>query len=98
MSKHTQQPRKRWSFKAKAEVVQRLLAGEPIEQVSRELAVPVHALERWRQRALSGMEEGLKERAPDDPAERELSEAQAAIGRLTMELELYRGKGRRRTR
>jgi hypothetical protein len=55
-------------------------------------------LERWRQRALAAMEEGLKERAPDDPAERALSEAQATIGRLTMELELYRGKGRRRTR
>ena len=94
--KHT--PRQRWSFKAKAEVVQRLFAGEPIDQVSREVAVPVHELERWRKRALAGMEEGLKERAPDDPVERELSEAQAAIGRLTMELELYRGKGRRRTR
>lgn len=98
MSKQNQGPRRRWSFKAKAEVVQRLLSGEPIDEVSRELAVPVHELERWRQRALAAMEEGLKERAPDDPGERELSEAQATIGRLTMELELYRGKGRRRTR
>jgi hypothetical protein len=91
---------KRWSFKAKSEVVLRLLRGEPLDLVSRETQVPVHRLEEWRQRALASMEEGLKDRGEDatDPTARQLAEAQTTIGRLTMELELYRGKGRGRTR
>jgi transposase len=93
-------PPKRWSFKAKAEVVIRLLRGEPLDVISRETQVPVHKLEEWRERALASMEEGLKERCEDaaDPAQRQLAEAQTTIGKLTMELELYRGKDRTRTR
>jgi transposase-like protein len=98
MSKESSKPRQRWSFKAKAEVVQRLLGGEPIEEVSREIAVPIHDLENWRRRAVAGMEENLKEHPTADPLERALADAQATIGRMTMELELHRGKGRRRTR
>lgn len=95
----TPQPPKRWSARAKSEVVQRLLRGEAPELVSRQTQVPLLKLQEWRDRALLAMEEGLKERgeAPTNIPERLLTEAQATIGRLTMELEVHRGKVRGRT-
>jgi len=44
----------RWSAKAKTEVVLRLLRGEAVEAVSREIQVPAHEIEAWRQRFLEG--------------------------------------------
>src|SRR2546428_12386618 len=38
----------RWSARAKAEIVLRLLKGEELDTVSRKTQVPVHELERWR--------------------------------------------------
>ena len=46
--------------------------------------VPVWKLERWRQRALAGIEAGLRKR-DDDPTERELAEAHRRIGELSSE-------------
>lgn len=80
-------PGQRWSVGRKREVVLRLLRGEPLDQVSRELGVEVARLERWRERALTSMEEGLRERG-DSPVERELEEAKTRIGELSMENEL----------
>ena len=50
----TEQPRSEelpegWSAKAKSEVVLRLLRGEAVDAVSREVQVPAHELEAWRQ-------------------------------------------------
>jgi hypothetical protein len=45
-------PPLRFSAKRKLAAVQRLLRGEPLEKVSRELNVPVHRLSEWRDRAL----------------------------------------------
>lgn len=56
----------RWSVGRKKQVVLRLLRGEPIDAVSREVAVPIYKLERWRDRALGGIDAGLKERASDN--------------------------------
>jgi hypothetical protein len=53
---------KRWSAQRKKEVVLRLLRGEPVDAISREVSVPIYRLERWRDRALAGIEAGLKER------------------------------------
>ena len=75
----------------KHEVVLRLLRGEPVEAVSRQVGVPVWQLERWRARALAGLKTGLRERA-EDPAERELAEAHRRIGELSMEVELLRAR------
>ena len=80
-------PGQRWSVARKREVVMRLLRGEALDQVSRELGVEVARLERWRERALAAMDEGLRERG-DSPVERELEEAKARIGELSMENEL----------
>jgi transposase len=56
----------RWSARRKQELVLRLLRGEPIEAIARELGIEPYRLERWRERALTGMAAGLKERADDD--------------------------------
>jgi transposase-like protein len=89
--------KRRWSAQAKREVVLRLFAGESLEAVSRETGLPVHKLERFREKALTAMSAGLRERE-DDPVSELLEQAEAKIGQLTMELELYRGKAPRRTR
>lgn len=82
-------PNGRWSVRRKAEVVLRMLSGESIDKLSRELAVEPYRLERWRDKALTGMEAGLKER-DGDPLTNELDRAKKTIGELTMENELLR--------
>ena len=52
---------KRWSTGKKRSVVLRLLRGEPVDAVSREVGVPIARLESWREMALAGMDAGLKE-------------------------------------
>jgi len=77
----------RWSARAKTEIVLRLLKGEELGAVSREIQVPVHELERWRRIFLEGAANGFKRR--DTPAaERELKRVQAKVGELTMKLEI----------
>jgi len=61
--------------------VLRLLRGEPVDAVSREVSVPIYKLERGRDRALAGIDAGLKERE-NDPVERHLDEANRRIGEL----------------
>ena len=80
-------PGQRWSVARKRDVVMRLLRGEPLDQVSREVSVEIARLERWKEHALAAMDEGLRERG-DSPVERELEEAKARIGELSMENEL----------
>ena len=74
----------RWSARAKAEIVLRLLKGEELDTVSRETEVPAHELERWRRIFVEGGINGFKRR--DTPgAERELKRVQAKVGELTDE-------------
>ena len=77
----------RWSAKAKSEVVLRLLRGEGVDVVSREVQVPAHELEAWRRTFLETALEGLKRRHGDAEA-RLLKQAQAKVGELAMRLEL----------
>jgi transposase len=77
---------KRWSVGRKKEVVLRLLRGESIDAVSREVSAPIYKLEQWRERALAGVDAGLQERE-NDPLERQLDEANRRIGELVMEVE-----------
>ena len=51
---------KRWSARRKAEVVLRLLRGEDIGEVSREIRVAPPELERWRREFLEGGQQGLR--------------------------------------
>jgi hypothetical protein len=77
----------RWSAKAKGEVVLRLLRGEAVDAVSREVQVPAHELEGWRRLFLEAGLAGLKARH-GEPEERALKQVQAKVGELTMRLEL----------
>ena len=67
----------------------RLLQGEPLGAVSRELGVEIYRLEAWRNQALDGMESALKKR-DGDPLAEELKAAKQHIGELTMEVDVLR--------
>lgn len=84
---------RRWSVGRKKEVVLCLLRGEPVDALSRELSVPIYKLEQWRDRALAGIDAGLKERE-NDPAVQQLDEAKRRIGELVMEVELLQKERR----
>ena len=84
---------KRWSAGRRKEVVLRLLRGEPVDTVSREVSVPIYKLEQWRDRALAGIDAGLKERE-NDPFERQLDEANRRIGELVMAVEILQKERR----
>jgi transposase len=85
---------KRWSANRKKEAVLRLMRGEPIDALSRELGIEIYRLEEWRQKALLGIESALKARE-NDPLAAELDAAMRRIGEITMENELLREKARR---
>ena len=84
-------PGQRWSVGRKREVVLRLLRGEAAENLSRDLGVAVYRLERWRERALSGIDGALREREGDGVSE-ELAAAMKRVGELTMENEVLRAR------
>src|SRR5512139_3917877 len=80
-------PGQRWSVARKREVALRLLRGESVDALSRELGVEIYRLEKWREKALSGIDAALKERE-GDPVQGELDAAMKRIGELTMQNEL----------
>lgn len=80
----------RWSAGRKTAIVLRLLRGEDLGAVSREVQVPPQELEDWRRVFLEGGTRGLK-RAGRDPTERELIRTRAKVGELMMKLELATG-------
>ena len=82
-------PGQRWSARRKRDAVLRLLQGEPLDALSRELGVEIYRLEQWRNQALQGMESALKKRNAD-PLTEELKAAKQHIGELTMEVEILR--------
>ena len=47
--------KRRFSTRCKAEVVLRLLRGEDLETLPRELGVAAHELSRWRERFLASL-------------------------------------------
>jgi transposase len=84
-------PMKRIIVKKKEEVVLRLLNGESINDISRELKVSVSEIESWKRRFLIAAREGLKSHGKD-PGEKEPDMAKKTIGELTMELNLHKKK------
>jgi hypothetical protein len=77
----------RWSAGRKTEIVLRLMRGEELGAVSREIQVPPQELEDWRRVFLESGSRGLK-RTGRDPTERELIRTRAKVGELMMKLEL----------
>lgn len=82
---------KRFSAKRKLAAVQRLMRGESLDAVSRDLNVPVHRLTEWRDKVLMGAESALKERERDARDE-EIARLQAKVGEITMDNELLYAK------
>ena len=83
----------RWSARRKRDVVLRLLRGESLEALSREVGAGIYRLEAWRERAMAGLELGLKDRHGEPEAEA-LDTARRHIGELSMENELLRERAR----
>jgi len=90
--------RPRWSAGKKMDAVLRLLRGEPLETLSRELGVEAHRLAAWREDFLEGGKEGLKGQRPDrSPGDdRALRQAERKVGQLTMENEVLRAAAEKR--
>jgi transposase len=98
-------PGQRWSAGRKRAVVLRLLAGDSVELLSRELGLPVFKLEQWRQKAEAALDSALKEREANAAEDGQLAAALRRVGELSMENELLRSRiehpgplGRRRSR
>ena len=84
-------PERRFSAQRKLAAVSRLLRGEPLETVARELNVTAARLSEWRDRALVGAEAAMKERERDSRDE-ELLRLRAKLGEITMANELLEQK------
>ena len=83
--------RRRMSAKRKQSAVLRLLRGEVLELVSRELGVMAAELTAWRDAFLAAGEASLKTR-PADGRDVEIGRLKAKVGDLTMSNELLTTK------
>jgi hypothetical protein len=81
----------RFSARQKTEVVLRLLRGEALDLLSRELGIPAARLANWREAFLDAGQVALKKQ-PLDSRDREMGRLRAKLGEATMEMELLREK------
>jgi transposase-like protein len=81
------QDRGRFSARRKTEAVLRLLRGEDLDALSRELGVVAATLSGWRESFLDGGTAAMKSRPADDRDE-EIARLRAKVGQLTMDVEL----------
>src|SRR6516165_8984885 len=79
--------RGRFSASRKAATVLRLLRGESLELLARELGVTAATLAGWRDDFLAGGQAALKSR-PTDDRDDEIARLRAKVGELTMDNEL----------
>ena len=75
----------------KRDAVLRLLRGEPLEIVARELAVTAADLSAWRDSFLEAGAASLKSRARDD-RDGTIDRLRTKVGELTMDSELLQAK------
>jgi transposase-like protein len=81
----------RFSAQKKTEVVLRLLRGETLDLLSRELGIPAARLATWREAFLNAGQEAMKQR-PLDSRDREIGQLREKLGESTMEIELLHAK------
>ena len=81
----------RFSARQKTEVVLRLLRGEALDILSRELGLPAARLATWREAFLDAGQEAMKTH-PLDSRDCELGRLREKLGESTMEIELLREK------
>ena len=90
-SNHEWKKPERFSARQKTEVVLRLLRGEVLDLVSRELGVPAARLAAWREAFLAAGQEVLNKQ-PLDSRDHEIGRLREKLGEATMEMELLREK------
>jgi transposase len=90
-SKHGWQKPQRFSARQKTEIVLRLLRGEALDAVSRELGIPATRLAAWREAFLNAGQAALK-KPPLDSRDHELARLPQKLGESTMEIELLQEK------
>ena len=86
--------RGRWSSRRKLEVVLRVLRGEDLDALSREVGVTAGAIAAWRDQVLAGGQAAVRSR-PADERDDEIARLRAKVGELTMDNELLRDRARR---
>jgi transposase-like protein len=79
--------RGRFSSLRKTAAVLRLLRGEDLELLSRELGITAATLSDWRDDFLAGGQAALKSRPADDRDD-EIARLRSKVGELTMDNEL----------
>jgi transposase len=79
--------RGRWSSKKKMDAVLRLLKGEDLDTLSRELRVNAATLSSWREVFLANGLAGLKSREADARDEK-ISQLQKALAEMALNLEI----------
>ena len=84
-------PERRMTAGRKRDAVMRLLRGEPLEIVARELAVTAADLSAWREAFLKAGEASLKARLRDDRDEK-IGRLQSKLGEVLMDNELLYAK------
>jgi hypothetical protein len=85
------EPRRRMSARRKQAAVLRLLRGEDLELLSRDLGVTAAELSGWRDRFLAAGEAVLRSR-PADIRDAEIGRLKRKVGDLTMTNELLEAK------
>lgn len=84
----------RFSARRKGRAVLRLIQGESLEVLSRELGVTAATLSEWRDTFLVAGEASLKSREPD-ARDDHIRDLHVKIGKITMENELLYERARR---
>ena len=87
----SRQDRGRWSSRRKTEVVLRILRGETLDALSRELGVSPGRLAEWRDEAIAAMQAGLQSREPDH-RDGFIHDLKAKVGDQAMQIELLEKK------
>ncbi len=77
----------RFSARRKTETILRMLRGEPLDGLARELGVTAATLATWREQFLAGGQAALKSRPADDRDD-EIQRLRAKVGEITMNNEL----------
>jgi hypothetical protein len=81
----------RWSSARKTDVVLRLLKGEDLDSLSRELGVSTARIAEWRDDFLAGGQASLQSREPDR-RDTLIHDLKAKLGDQTMTIELLERK------
>jgi len=77
----------RFSARRKTDTILRMLRGEPLDGLARELGVTAATLASWREQFLAGGQAALKSR-PADERDDEIQRLRAKVGEITMNNEL----------